>query len=220
MSFKLQQNGDSAQQISRWLESLAIQYGYLGVFLISFIGAASIIFPIPYTIVIFYLGSLRVFNPLLLAISGGAGSALGEFFGYFLGYYGRVILSEERQRKLNYIMRVFNRYGALAIFIFALTPLPDDLLFIPLGIMRYRFLKAFIPCFIGKILMCLILAYGGYLSIDIVERLFGEVGGYLGIIISTVLLIVVLILMVKIDWEKILPLKKEDKDKGDSKNKQ
>ena len=218
MSFKLQQNGDSAQQISRWLESLAIQYGYLGVFLISFIGAASIIFPIPYTIVIFYLGSLRVFNPLLLAISGGAGSALGEFFGYFLGYYGRVILSEERQRKLNYIMRVFNRYGALAIFIFALTPLPDDLLFIPLGIMRYRFLKAFIPCFIGKILMCLILAYGGYLSIDIVERLFGEVGGYLGIIISTVLLIVVLILMVKIDWEKILPLKKEDK--GDSKNKQ
>jgi len=215
VSFKIQQNGEWAQRLSQWLESLALQYGYFGIFALSFLGAASIIFPIPYTFVIFYLGSLRVFNPFLIALSGGAGSALGEFFGYFLGYYGRAVLSKERQRKIDYIMRVFNRYGAFAIFVFALTPLPDDLLFIPLGIMHYRFVKAFIPSLAGKILMCLILAYGGHLSVDIVKGFIGEEGGYVGIIVSTVLLIIVLILMIKIDWEKLLPLEK--KDEKDSK---
>jgi len=211
--FKFQQEGESAQQLSQWLESLAIQYGYFGIFAVSFIGAVSIIFPIPYTLIIFYLGSLRIFNPFLIALSGGAGSALGEFFGYFLGYYGRVVLSKERQRKIDYITNLFTRYGALTIFVFALTPLPDDLLFIPLGIMRYRFLKAFIPCFAGKILMCLILAYGGHLSIGIIKSLMGAEGGYVSIIASILLLIVILILMVKIDWEKILPFEeKSDED--------
>jgi len=208
MSFKFQQ-GEWAQQLSQWLENLALQYGYLGIFALSFLGAASIIFPVPYTLVIFYLGSLRIFNPFLIAVSGGAGSALGEFFGYLLGYYGRTVLSKERQRKIDYIVKVFNRYGAIAIFIFALTPLPDDLLFVPLGVMHYNFVKAFIPCFTGKILMCLILAYGGYLSIDVIERFMGEEGGYMTIIASAVLLIIILILMFKIDWEKMLPLEEK-----------
>jgi len=216
LSFKFQQYEELAQQLSQWLENLALQYGYFGIFFISFIGAASIIFPIPYTLVIFYLGSLRIFDPFLIAISGGAGSALGEFFGYFLGYYGRAVLSKERQRKIDYVMKIFSRYGALAIFIFALTPLPDDLLFIPLGIMRYRFVKAFIPSLAGKILMCLILAYGGHLSIDVIKGLMGEKDGYVGIIVSIVLLIFILVLMLKIDWEKILPL--EERDEKDSQN--
>jgi membrane protein DedA with SNARE-associated domain len=215
MTWGFQSKMEWINQLSQWLQDLAIQYGYLGIFVVSFIGAASVVFPIPYTLVIFYLGTLSFFNPLLIAVSGGAGSALGEFFGYFLGYYGRAALSEERQRKLSYVVKVFSRYGAIAIFIFALTPLPDDLLFIPLGIMRYPFLKAFIPSLAGKILMCLILAYGGRLSVDIIERFVGEEGGYLGIIFSTVLLIVVLVLLIKIDWEKILPLEGDEEDSED-----
>jgi len=214
LSLEIQQNEEWIQQLSQWLESLAFQYGYLGIFALSFLGAASIIFPIPYTFVIFYLGSLRVFNPFLIAISGGAGSALGEFFGYFLGYYGRAALSEERQRKIDYVMKIFSRYGTFAIFVFALTPLPDDLLFIPLGIMRYNFVKAFIPSLAGKILMCLILAYGGHLSMNLIKNFFGEKGGYVSIIASTVLLIAILIVILKVDWEKIFPLDDEDDKKS------
>jgi len=198
--------------MSQWLKSLALQYGYLGIFIVSFAGSASVIFPIPYTLVIFYAGSTRMFDPLLIALSGGAGSGIGEILGYFLGYYGRAVLSDERKRKIDYIVKVFNRYGMVAVFIFALTPLPDDLLFIPLGIMRYSFLRFFIPCLAGKILMCLILAYGGYLSIEIIESLLGEEGGYIGMIASFILLIVILILMLKVDWEKFLPLEEKRND--------
>ncbi len=183
-----------------WMEQFALQFGYFGVFLISLIGALSIIVPIPYTLVIYLLGSFL--NPFLVAVSGGLGSALGEFSGYVIGYYGRAVLSEDRRRKMDYMMKIFLRYGFAAIFLFALTPLPDDLLFIPLGIMRYRFVKAFIPAFLGKMLMCFILAYSGHLSIGIIRVIFGE-GGLLGVVITSAFLIIVIVAILKIDWEKI-----------------
>lgn len=185
-----------------WMEQFALQFGYLGVFLISVIGTLSIVFPIPYTLVIYFMGAVRVLDPFLVAVTGGLGSAVGEFSGYLLGYYGRGVLSEKRRRKMDYMMKVFLRYGFAAIFLFALTPLPDDLLFIPLGIMRYRFVKAFIPAFLGKLLMCLILAYSGYLSIEVIKVVFGE-GGWVGIVITSAFLIIVIVAVLKIDWEKV-----------------
>jgi membrane protein YqaA with SNARE-associated domain len=186
--------------VLEWMEQFALQFGYLGVFIISFVGSVSVIFPIPYTIVIYIIGSFL--DPFFVAVSGGLGSALGEFSGYTLGYYGRTIISEERQRKMDYMLKVFNRYGPVAIFLFALTPLPDDLLFIPLGVMRYPFWKAFIPALLGKTLMTFILAYSGQQSIQIIRTLFGE-AGLLGTIVTTVLLIFVIVAIIKIDWEKL-----------------
>jgi len=209
LTFNIQQL-EWLEQFDKWLETVARQYGYPGVFIISLLGTASIVIPVPYTVIIFTIGSLRILEPTFVAISGAAGSALGESFGYFLGYYGRTIVSEERQKKMNYVVRFFSRYGAVAIFIFALTPLPDDLLFIPLGIMRYSFLKAFIPCLLGKILMCFILAYGGHLSIWFIESIFGQSGGIWTTIVSTILLVVIIVVMCKVDWEKFFPLEEKD----------
>ena len=186
--------------LEEWMKQFALQFGYLGVFIISFIGSVSVVFPVPYTLVIFFLGSSL--DPFLVAISGGLGSALGEFSGYALGYYGRTVVSEERRRKMNYMMKLFDRYGPAAIFFFALTPLPDDLLFIPLGVMRYPFWKAFIPALLGKTLMTFILAYSGQQSIDLIRSLLGG-SGDLVIAVTLVLLIVIIVAMIKIDWEKL-----------------
>jgi membrane protein DedA with SNARE-associated domain len=182
------------------MRDFALQFGYLGVFVISFVGSVSVIFPIPYTIVIFFLGG--VLDPFFVAISGGLGAALGEFSGYALGYYGRAVVNKERQKKMGYMVKLFDKYGPAAIFIFALTPLPDDLLFIPLGVMRYPFVKAFIPSLLGKTLMTFILAYSGQQSIDLILAVFGE-SGWLGTVITAALLIIIIVAMVKIDWEKL-----------------
>ena len=186
--------------LEEWMKDFALQFGYLGVFVISFIGSVSIIFPIPYTLVIFVLGS--VLDPVLVALSGGLGSALGEFSGYLLGYYGRTVISDERRKKMGYMVKLFNKYGPLSIFFFALTPLPDDLLFIPLGMMRYPFLKAFIPALFGKILMTFILAFSGQQSIELIEVIFGG-SGWVGTILTVVVLIVIIVGMIRIDWEKL-----------------
>ena len=189
-------------QLEEWLKSIAIQYQFLGVFFISFIGSLSIVFPIPYTIVILFLGS-QGWNPFLLAIAGGLGSALGEFSGYALGYYGARFISKERRRKMNFFVKIFDRYGPITVFLFALTPLPDDLLFIPLGILRYKFWKTFIPCLIGKFLMCFTLAYFGRLFENLARLIFGEEGSWIGITITIVALLVIVYILLKVDWEKI-----------------
>jgi membrane protein YqaA with SNARE-associated domain len=188
-------------QISQFLQQLS-QLGYIGILAMSFIGASSIIFPVPYTIVIFLIASQ--YDPVLLAVFGGIGAALGEFTGYLLGFYGRRILSEERRRKMEALVKLFGRYGPLAIFLFALTPLPDDLLFIPLGIMRYKPVKAFIPALLGKILMLFILAYFGRVGANVILLIFGEGNMWVGMAVTAVLLTVVLVLLFRVDWEKVL----------------
>jgi len=188
-------------QLWDWMYNFAQQFGYLGVFITSFIGAVTIIFPIPYPLVIYVMGALQL-NPLFIAVAGGLGSALGEFSGYIAGYYGRKIVNEKQQRNMDFMMKIFDHYGSIAIFLFALTPLPDDLLFIPLGIMRYKFIKAFIPAFLGKLIMSYILAYSGQQSINFIASLLGE-GGWVGVILSIIFLMLIVAGMLKIDWEKV-----------------
>jgi len=186
-------------------ENYLLQYSYAGVFAISLIGAMSIIVPIPYTFIILTLG-IQGMDPLLLTVAGGLGSGVGEFSGYILGYYGRSVISEKQQRKMDYMIRIFDHYGPITIFLFALTPLPDDLLFIPLGILRYKFIKAFIPCILGKTLMCAILAYGGQLFGNILGIVFGESTPEMNLLISiitAIALVFILVAMLKIDWEKV-----------------
>ncbi|UCH70912.1 MAG: DedA family protein [Candidatus Bathyarchaeota archaeon] len=205
---------NALQQLVEWMLQLAQNYGYFGIFLISLIGALSIFFPLPYTVVIFTLGG--VFDPFLIAVAAGLGSAVGEFSGYLLGYYGRRAISAERQRKMEFMVRVFDRIGPIAIFLFALTPLPDDLLFIPLGIMHYSFVRAFVPAVIGKVCMNFIVAYSGLYAIQIIKDIFGEgsdwvavmLGGLLGII----LLIVVMIIMFRVDWERVFKRYVKERD--------
>jgi membrane protein YqaA with SNARE-associated domain len=194
------------QDIETWLQNFAVQYGYLGVFLISLLGATSIFVPIPYTLVIFILGASSSFDPLLIAVAAGLGSAIGEFSGYLLGVGGRKVIGDKYKKKMDFITKLFKKYGSIAIFIFALTPLPDDLLFIPLGVMRYSLLRAFIPALLGKFFSNLIIAYSGRLSLDIVKNIFGVEGEGMSLLIGTIigilLLVVVLIIMFKVDWEK------------------
>jgi membrane protein YqaA with SNARE-associated domain len=210
------QFADVIQQLTEWMNSLAFQYGYFGFFLISFIGALSIFFPIPYTVVVFALGS--TFEPLWIAVAAGIGSALGEFSGYLLGFGGRRVIGEKYKKKMEFLMKLFDRFGPIVIFLFALTPLPDDLLFIPLGVIRYSLVRALIPALIGKICMNFIVAYSGRFSVQIIRDIFGVesdwISALIGMVLALVLLIIVFVVMFKVDWEKLFEkyVTKEDSD--------
>jgi len=217
---------DMLKHFVEWMQNFSVQYGYFGVFLMSLLGSMSIFFPIPYTVVIFTLGTVEEFNPLLIALASGVGSAVGEFSGYLLGLGGRKIISEKSKRKMDFLLKVFGKFGPLAIFLFALTPLPDDLLFIPLGVMRYNLLKAFIPALIGKLCMSLIIVYSARFTIGIIREIFGVesdwMSALIGMVIALALLVIIFIIMFKVDWEKIFEkyiAKKEEsggKLEGDS----
>ncbi len=190
-------------QLQEWLLNVGLQYQFFGAFFISFVGALSIAFPIPYHLVILAL-SLGGMDPLVLTLAAGLGSTMGQFFSYALGYYGRGFISEERRRKLDFFLKLFGRYSAIAIFVFALTPLPDSLLFIPLGMLHYKLWKAFASCLAGKTLMFSIIVYFGRYFKDLVLFFFGGESSWIGIIVMLALVILALIILLKVDWERVL----------------
>jgi membrane protein YqaA with SNARE-associated domain len=190
-----------------WLQQFSVQYGYLGVFFVSLVGALSLVVPVPDAITVFTLAGLRVgggwvFDPLLIAAAATVGSGVGQFSGYLLGVGGKKTIAGKYRKNADFLVRVFNRFGPVGIFAFALTPLPDDLMFIPLGIARYNPVKAFVPALAGKFLGSLIIAFGGRFSIGIITDLFGAGSSLLSFLVSAALGVAVAIAMFKVDWTK------------------
>lgn len=184
-----------------WMADLVTNYGYAGAFLISIFGNFTIFFPVPFTITIYAFGA--TLNPLLLGLVCGIGSTIGEFSAYLVGVGGRKVIEGRFEERLESAKRLIERYGATIIFIFALLPLPDDIILIPLGVLRYDLKKALGAMFLGKTIMLTIVAYAGRYSYTIVKDIF-ESGGVLGGVASVALLVVILVAMMKIDWTRFI----------------
>ena len=163
------------------MNSLVLDYGYIGVLLISIIGNISVLIPVPFVVIIYAFGS--VLNPILLGLAGGVGSTIGEFASYLIGKGGRVILDEKQKARLDRIEKLMEKHGLLLIFLFGLSPLPDDILLLPLGMMNYDWRKILVGMFFGKTIMCILVAYAGIYSYETIRNLY-ESNGFMGGIIS------------------------------------
>ena len=180
---------------------------YIGVFLLSFVGACSVIIPIPYTAVIFVLAGKGGLDPLLTALSGGLGSGAGEITGWIVGKLTSNALKESKySRRVDALIKLVEMKGRYAvpllIFLFALTPLPDDVLFIALGILNYSLLRALIPCIIGKIAMLYIISFFGRFTWQTAYA-FG-ISDVTVTIATVCLLAMMLVAIGRIKWEDIL----------------
>ena len=132
-------------------------YGYLGAFLISLVANATIILPMPGFLILFALGASL--NPVLVGLAGATGGAIGEMTCYLLGYSGRGVV----QNRMFYDKSVqwLQKWGALAVFVFAITPSPFDVMGMVAGILRFP-LWRFIPAlWLGKSLKYTALALAG-----------------------------------------------------------
>ncbi len=210
---------------------------------ICFLGSASIGFPIPFPFVLFSLSNSVYFKYnnsgltleqilqsapfwfeiVSLALAGGLGSALGEFTGYAVGYGTKKIADEGNSDLLNNIdgfgklILENEKRTPLYIFLFALTPLPDDILFLPLGVIKYPFWKCIIPGWLGKTFTTLF-----YCSWPIFVALgFTAQGiestGKSSIITEAILLLVTITIMFFImafDWAKYLEKRRQKKLKN------
>jgi membrane protein YqaA with SNARE-associated domain len=187
-----------------WMGGLVQNYGYAGAFVISIFGNFTIFFPVPYAITIYACGA--TLNPLVLGIVCGLGSAIGEFSAYLVGVGGRKVVEDSYGERLEGAKLLVQRYGMLVIFLFALLPLPDDLILIPLGMLRYDLRKALIAAFLGKVGMCVTIAYAGRYSFVVVKDLF-ESSGIIGGVASVVLLAITVFALLKIDWYRFIDVR-------------
>ncbi len=190
-----------------WMTDLVTNYGYWGAFFISTFGNFTVFFPVPFAITIYAFGA--TLDPLLLGLFCGVGSTIGEFSAYLIGRGGRRVLEERYGKQLETAKKLVQKYGVTIIFLFALLPLPDDLILIPLGMLKFDLKKAMGAMFAGKFLMCTVIAYAGRYSYSFVMDIFAS-SGWLGGVLSTLLMIVVIYAMLKIDWTKFLDEEIED----------
>ncbi len=135
-------------------------FSYPAIFFVSFFGTSTIFLPFPTYLLIFFSKELGL-HPFLVGLSAGIGSAAGEFIGYGIGYGGRKLI-KKKSKWLKIAEEWFKRNGFITIFIFALTPLPDDIVGILGGIAKYDIKKFFIASLLGKTLLCLAISYLGY----------------------------------------------------------
>ena len=184
-----------------WMNDLVANYGYLGAFFISTFGNFTVFFPVPFVLTIYAFGA--TLNPLMLGLVCGLGSTVGEFSAYLIGMGGRRVLNERYGTQLETAKKLVEKYGVAVIFLFALLPLPDDLILIPLGMMKFDIKKAIAAMFAGKFLMCSAVAYAGRYSYSIIKDIFAS-SGWLGGVLSTGLMVVVIYAMLKIDWSKFI----------------
>ena len=189
------------------LQQFSLRYGYFGVFFTSLFGAVSLFIPIPDTTTLFTLAGLKiggswVFDPLLIAAIATIGAGIGQFSGYIVGLKSKIFMNGKYKKNADFLASAFKKFGSVGIFAYSLTPLPDDLMFVPLGMARYNPVKAFVPSLAGKFFLSLIIVFASRFSINIIANAFGAGGNLLSFLISTVLGIVLTVAMFKIDWTK------------------
>jgi len=102
-------------------------YGYVGLFFINLIGAASIFLPSPAAASVVGAGAylddfLGIPATIWVGLVAGLGEACGEMVGYAAGYGGRVVV--ENQPGYERIHRWMDRHGTITMFVMSIIPNP------------------------------------------------------------------------------------------------
>jgi membrane protein DedA with SNARE-associated domain len=201
-------NVPDLQCLFEWLNTMDPAQGYLALFVISAIGNATILLPIPVFLLIYTAGSASggVFNCFIIGAIAGAGAAVGELVGYGIGYgvEREAHIDMKFGRQYDFTRKLFRKYGFWIIPVFAATPLPHDLVGIICGVIRYPVEKFFIGTLIGKVLVSIVLALGGFYSFTIVKTVFGEEGAIAGTLLLAAALLVLYYMHRKTRWHILL----------------
>ncbi len=137
--------------------------GYFGLFAFNVLANATVFLPIPGFVSAFIAGA--IWNPFLVGLIAGVGSAIGELVGFFLGFGGRGLVNNSGKGKHEFVKKVekwFRKSGFLTIFVAAALPDPlFDLVGILAGTLDYPIYKFFLATVLGRVIRNIIIAWSG-----------------------------------------------------------
>jgi len=190
--------------------SIFYQLWYFGIFLLMFIlNTAPILMPPTWIVLVSFRALDPTLNPIALAAIGASAATLGRFVLLKASSYFTKYLSSERKSSLdkiqNYLQsKKLGYFGAS--FIFAATPLPDNILFITYGLMRAKSIQIYSGYWLGRFAAyCVMLSVSDVVLTPFL-KMFEE--RYIGVLAVDVASIIMMILFASVNWNLLLSEKK------------
>jgi membrane protein DedA with SNARE-associated domain len=183
--------------------------GYLGVLLVSFIGSIIVFIPVPYFPVLVTATLNRNLDPHVIALSSAVGAVAAKMIIFYGSYYGRNILSSKTKKRIMPLQRLLGKYGWVGAFTASLTPIPDDLVYIPLGLAKYNPWKFATAVFAGKLILNEMIVAGTiFVGRPFVDILSSEEVNPLYLvtaaIVSAAVMGLIIYFSLRIDWARII----------------
>jgi len=187
----------------------APEVGYAGLALVSFIGSLIPFVPIPSFILLATMSVGEQFDIHILALISAFTATIAKQIIFYASYGGRRMISEKTKKRMKPFQKLVKRYGGAAAFVAAATPIPDDMVYIPLGLAKYNPKRFFVATLSGKIVLCyIIVIISHYTGLSILEPILEDIDDpfaiYAGIIVFGAIMTAIVILLLRLDWARIL----------------
>ena len=185
------------------------EVGYLGLGIASFFGSLIPFVPVPSFILLATMSVGDQFDLHVLAISSAVLATAAKQIIFYLSRGGRRIMSGRAKARMRPFQRLVRRYGAAAAFVAAATPIPDDMVYVPLGMAKYDPRKFMAATLAGKLVLhYVIVMVSHFLGLSLISPLLEEIEDpaavYAGIIVFGAAMTAVVVVMLRLDWARIL----------------
>ena len=187
----------------------APEVGYLSLALVNFFGSLVPFVPLPGFLLLATMSVGDKFDLHVLAVLSAVTATVAKQIIFFVSYGGRKIIKEETRKRMRPFERLVKRYGAGAAFFAAATPIPDDLVYVPLGLAKYNPKRFFIATLSGKLVLSYAIVFvSHYLGLSLVEPFIENIDDatpiYIGIIVFGASMTAVVVLLLRLDWKRVL----------------
>lgn len=192
------------------LLGLPSELSYFGLGVISFVGSLIPFVPIPSFIFLVTMSVGDAFNLHALALISALTSTAAKQIIFSASYGGRRMIAPRTRARIRPFERLVKRYGGIAAFVAAATPIPDDLVYIPLGLARYNPVRFLAYTLSGKLVLnyaTVLMAH--YLGASLVESAMSQVEdnalyALLGIVVFGAAVTIMVIVLLRLDWSRVL----------------
>ena len=187
----------------------AVGDGYVILALVNFFGSLIPFVPLPGFLLLATMSIGNEYDLHILALVSAVSATAAKQIIFYVSFKGRKIMSKKTLKRMRPFQRLVTKYGAAAAFVAAATPMPDDIIFVPLGLAKYNPKRFFISTLVGKIVLSYSIVFlYHYLGLSVVEPLVKDLDNatpiYIGVIVFGIMMTVVIILLLRLDWARIL----------------
>lgn len=152
------------------------QYGLVGLLIAGFLENATLFIGIPFEVVIVLANQTSSYSPIVIAIVGGFGAAIGEFLSYLGGYGSRAVVNKLREKdakRLDDFSEHITKHGALGIYVMSIIPIPFDLVGLASGLLRFDPVQFFLATWAGKSTRYAIIGLAVVYGVSVILPFFG-----------------------------------------------